>query len=220
MQLVVALIALGACHAFSPVRFTARTSQLNMVAKNDAFSALEKKLSEKSTAATTVATPEKKVEAKKIVSPTPKATAAPAPRATVAPQAKVAPAKVNPAPPKVTTAPAKTVTAAPVIKKAEPVVIKSTAVAPSQPSALSGGEFFAGVGLGLTPFLILPAVLLSAAKSLVKAPKPLPVPDQQKVKVQPYNKPLGVGAKEGGHVIFKSHKLDVLMISLFLCRYR
>lgn len=40
---------------------------------------------------------------------------------------------------------------------------------------LSGIEVAGGIALGLAPYLLIPVLLLSAVKGLVKPPKPLPV---------------------------------------------
>jgi hypothetical protein len=155
-----------------------------MAVNSDDFAALEKRLSSKSAAtkeATAVQTkkPEVKVQAKK-------------------PEVKVqkaAPVAVKSTPAPVKAAPVK----APVVQKvAAPAVTKASVVASPAPSALSGGEVVEGVLLGLSPFLILPVVLAAAVKPLLALkPKPLPVPETPKVKVQPYSKPLNEGAKEG-----------------------
>jgi hypothetical protein len=74
---------------------------------------------------------------------------------------KAAPVKV--AAPKVAAPVAKVATsAAPVASKIQPV---------AEPSALSGGDLAAGVGLGLAPYVVLPALLLASLKPSKKVAK-------------------------------------------------
>lgn len=191
MQLlgVTVLALLGSSSAFRPARVSSR-SQLNMAVNNDDFAALEKKISSKqSTAAQTTAAPAKKAAAPVSSKP---AAAAPAKKVAAPVASKPAAVVAKPAAPVVQKS-----TPAPVVQKAAPTVVKSIEVAPASASSLSSGDFAAGVFLGLAPLVVLPVVLLSAAKGLLGKPKPLPVPEAPKVKVQPYNKALGDGAKEG-----------------------
>jgi hypothetical protein len=76
---------------------------------------------------------------------------------------------------------------------------KTTIVQPSQPvqHSLSVGEYAAGITLGILPYVFLPAILLNSLTKFVKKPKPLPIIADPPRKVEPYNKPLADGAKEG-----------------------
>jgi hypothetical protein len=94
------------------------------------------------------------------------------------------------------------VTAAPAVQK----VISVPPVAPS--TALSGGEFSIGLGLGLLPYLLLPVLALNAAKGLLKPPKPLPVPVEPTTTVGAYTKSLQEGLNEGIKELFSEQTAD------------
>ena len=166
-----------------------------MAADSLDFSALEKKLGSRS--ASVVGTPTKATPATnaKKSTPAPKVAAVvskPAPAKVVTPAKVFTPAKV--ASPVKAASPAKV--AAEIKKEAAPVFTKSVPP-PSASSGLSTGEALAGVALGLTPFLLVPVIALSAVKGLVSPPKPIATPEPPKTKVPVYTKPLNEGAKEG-----------------------
>jgi hypothetical protein len=79
-------------------------------------------------------------------------------------------------------------------------------VDPSVP--LSVPEVIVGVGLGIAPFLILPVLAFNAAKSLVKPPRPLPVPVEPTTTVGAYTKSLGEGLSEGFKELFTESNAD------------
>ena len=85
-------------------------------------------------------------------------------------------------------------------------VISVPPVAPS--TALSGGEFSIGLGLGLLPYLLLPVLALNAAKGLFKPPKPLPVPVEPTTTVGAYTKSLQEGLNEGIKELFSEQTAD------------
>lgn len=87
--------------------------------------------------------------------------------------------------------------AAPAVQKAAPVVQKAISVAPSSPATLGTNDIAAGLGLGFAPFVIIPAILFSSLKSLIKPAKPLPVPVAAKVTKGAYIKSFAEGSKEG-----------------------
>jgi hypothetical protein len=88
--------------------------------------------------------------------------------------------------------------AAPVVQKMAPVVKQVVSVAPTAPpSALSGLDLAEGLGIGLVPYLLIPALIFSSVKGLVKPSKPLPKASKPAVTAGAYTKPLNVGAKEG-----------------------
>jgi hypothetical protein len=84
-----------------------------------------------------------------------------------------------------------------IVQKAAPVVQKTISVAPSPPAALETNDLFAGVGLGLAPFVIIPTILFSTLKGLIKPAKPLPIPVKAKVTKGAYIKSFAEGRKEG-----------------------
>jgi hypothetical protein len=89
------------------------------------------------------------------------------------------------------------------------VVTQVISVPPSEPaSALSGGEFAVGLGLGLVPYLLIPVLALSALKGLIKAPKPLPVPVEPTTTVGAYTKSLREGLNEGIKELFSEQTAD------------
>jgi hypothetical protein len=89
------------------------------------------------------------------------------------------------------------------------VVTQVISVPPSEPaSALSGGEFAVGLGLGLVPYLLIPVIALSAVKGLIKAPKPLPVPVEPTTTVGAYTKSLREGLNEGIKELFSEQTAD------------
>jgi hypothetical protein len=92
------------------------------------------------------------------------------------------------------------------------VVAQVISVSPSEPpsalSALSGGEFAVGLGLGLVPYLLIPVIALSAVKGLIKAPKPLPVPVEPTTTVGAYTKSLQEGLNEGIRELFSEQTAD------------
>jgi hypothetical protein len=92
------------------------------------------------------------------------------------------------------------------VKEAAPVVQKIISVDPSVP--LSVPEVIGGIGLGLTPFLILPVLAFNAAKGLVKPPRPLPVPAEPTTTVGAYTKSLGEGLSEGFKELFTESNAD------------
>ena len=115
------------------------------------------------------------------------------------------------------TSPATPTTAAPVSVQsvvAAPVaaaqaVQKIISVPPVAPStALSGGEFSIGLGLGLLPYLLLPVLALNAVKGLLKPPKPLPVPVEPTTTVGAYTKSLQEGINEGIKELFSEQTAD------------
>lgn len=155
-----------------------------------------KKVSASAKVAKTTATPassikaapvKKEVKLELVENPRPKKvigeTKAAAPTATTK-AAPIAPAKtkagaVPPAPKKVETAPVKAAAPVKVVppapKKAEPVAaapvkVVTPSYTPSATTELSGGEVAAGVGLGLAPYLLIPVVLASGVKGLLKKP--------------------------------------------------
>ena len=99
------------------------------------------------------------------------------------------------------------VVAAPVA--AAQAVQKIISVPPVAPStALSGGEFSIGLGLGLLPYLLLPVLALNAVKGLLKPPKPLPVPVEPTTTVGAYTKSLQEGINEGIKELFSEQTAD------------
>ena len=97
------------------------------------------------------------------------------------------------------------VVAAPV---AAPVVKQVIAVDPSPPMELSVPEVAAGLGLGLAPYLLIPVLLLNAAKGLIKPAKPLPVPVEPTTTVGAYTKSLQEGLNEGIKELFSENTAD------------
>lgn len=89
------------------------------------------------------------------------------------------------------------------IKKTESVVAtpaqtKAQIVVPDPTSpSVGAGDYLAGIGLGLAPYLAIPIIAANALKRFVKKPKPLPVEAPKPTKVTPYSKSIGEGAKEG-----------------------
>ena len=99
-------------------------------------------------------------------------------------------------------------TAAPVVVAA-PVVQQVIAVSPSPPAtAMSGGEFAAGLGLGLAPYLLIPVLALNSVKGLIKPAKPLPVPVAPTTTVGAYTKSLQDGLNEGIKELFSEQNAD------------
>ena len=95
------------------------------------------------------------------------------------------------------------------IQVAPAVVIQVISVPPSEPAtALSGGEFAIGLGVGFLPYLLIPVVALSAVKGLIKAPKPLPVPVEPTTTVGAYTKSLREGLNEGIKELFSEQTAD------------
>ena len=87
---------------------------------------------------------------------------------------------------------------APVVVKAAPVAQTVVSVSPSaSASGLSGLDVAAGFGLGATPYLLIPALIFSSLKGLVKPAKPLPVAPIPAVTAGAYTKSLGAGLNEG-----------------------
>jgi hypothetical protein len=88
-----------------------------------------------------------------------------------------------------------------IVQKAAPVVQKTVSVVPSSSAGfiapIGTNDFFAGVGLGLAPFVIIPAILFSTLKGLIKPAKPLPVPVKAAVTKGAYIKSFTEGSKEG-----------------------
>ena len=95
-------------------------------------------------------------------------------------------------------------------------VVKTVVEKPAT-SELSQSDFLGGVALGLSPYIILPAILLAGVKGTIKQPKPPVVQrngeavpadslkiyaealgdQRQPPKASRYNKPLSEGVKEG-----------------------
>ena len=96
------------------------------------------------------------------------------------------------------------------IPVAPAVVIQVISVPPPSElaTALSGGEFAVGLGLGLLPYLLIPVIALSAIKGLIKAPKPLPVPIEPTTTVGAYTKSLREGLNEGIKELFSEQTAD------------
>lgn len=96
--------------------------------------------------------------------------------------------------------------------------VASAATVTTTPASLSTGDFVAGVGLGLLPYLLIPAILLNAVKGFLgtlKKPKPLPVVQAPPVKAKsaPYTKSLGEGAKEGLSELLSGKKTEELELT-------
>merc|ERR1711988_797759 len=82
------------------------------------------------------------------------------------------------------------------------------------PGALSGSDYALGVGLGVAPLIVIPALIISAITSGIKKPKPLPTPPPPKVK--PFDKPLSESASEGIADLFSGNVDDVTKTNINL----
>lgn len=209
---VIALTLCVSCYSFAPVSRFVRAGALK--AANADFSALEAKLAQKRAEQTTTTATAVKKETKPVSAKT--SAAAPATKtATVAPSK---PAVVSKPVVQKPVAVSQSASPAVVAKKEAPVVIRKTETktvavqgtpAPA-PTPAGSNDALVGVSLGLAPFLLLPVVALNAAKQIKIKPKPLPVEQPKATKIAVYNKPLGVGAKEGIDELLSGKKTEDL----------
>lgn len=215
--LLIAICSLALSWSPKPVFHSRKSCLLSMATSNNQFSELEKKLAAK------VSSQEAVMEASKVGvkgsgSKVTTSKAVKAPVVNKQSSAMSATKTENLASKKaVISSPAKpvsfrpaAVTSSPV--KAAPVKPQALKVVSTQPS-LSGGEYAAGIGLGLAPFLLIPVVLFNAAKKLVVAPKPLPETPVVQPKVATYTKPIGDGAKEGFSELLSNKQDEELQLT-------
>ena len=227
LALLVVFVSLAFVSSFAPKVFSniRLSSSLKMAiggAADDEFALLQKKIAARVAAEKSAPKkaevkkveakkPEvKKAEVKKVEAAKPVVKKVEAPKAVVKPVAAPKPVAIPAVKPVVAAKPV----AAPAAKPVAAVKpVASVAVQQSSSSGISGAETAAGIALGVAPYLLIPALLLSSAKNLIKKPKPLPVPAAAKSKVAPYSKPLGAGVKEGLDELLSGKKTEDLELT-------
>eukprot|EP01039_Chlorochromonas_danica_P000511 gene511-550_t len=178
---------------------------------NDDFAALEKKLASRLATPEVTSAPEvkKTVTTTKSFLPTPHSTTTkPVAEKVVAKPVTAAKPAVNVATNKVVSVPTK-------VASTKTETVTKTTVAPPTATAASAGDFIAGIGLGLAPFVLIPVVAFNFAKKLVSQAKPLPgaVEAGKAPKVKPYSKSLKEGAKEGIEELLSTKSTTELNLS-------